>query len=117
MKRLPFAIVLSTLYVMTVRGEAAVPSAHPTTGLVDAPGHMMVMAHCTACHSAALISQNRMSRERWLETIKWMQRTQKLWPLGDAEPVILDYLNTWYGPKSHGRRAPIAAHLMPTQVK
>ena len=102
---------------MAVKGGENEPTAHPKTGLVDAPGHNMVMAHCTACHSASLISQNKMSRERWLGTIQWMQRTQKLWPLGDAEPVILDYLSTWYGPKSQGRRAPISAHLMPTQAK
>lgn len=104
-----------TLYVVAASGEANIPPAHPSTGLVDAPGHMMVMAHCTACHSASLISQNQMSRERWLDTIRWMQSTQKLWPLGDAEPIILDYLSTWYGPKSQGRRAPIPAHLMPQQ--
>lgn len=85
------------------------------SGLVVAEGSQLVLAHCSACHSPSLIAQNAMSRERWLETIRWMQDTQKLWPLGDAEPVILDYLATWYGPKQSARRPPIPQHLMPSQ--
>lgn len=85
----------------------------PQSGLVIAEGYNMVAAHCSACHSPSLITQNAMSRERWLETIRWMQDTQKLWPLGDAEPTILDYLATWYGPKPQSRRPPLAPHLMP----
>lgn len=88
-------------------------SLNKTTGLIDAPGHNSVAAHCSACHSPKLIAQNNMSRERWLSTIRWMQNTQKLWPLGDAEAIILDYLSTWYGPKNQSRRPPIAPHLMP----
>lgn len=85
----------------------------PQSGLVIAEGSQLVLAHCSACHSPSLIAQNAMSKDRWLETIRWMQSTQKLWPLGDAEPVILDYLATWYGPKKSARRPPIPQHLMP----
>ena len=85
----------------------------PQSGLVIAEGYNMVAAHCSACHSPSLITQNAMSRERWLETIRWMQDTQKLWPLGEAEPAILDYLATWYGPKTQSRRPALAPHLMP----
>ena len=107
--------MLSVLCATSLVTLANEHKLNPATGLVDATGHNMVAAHCTACHSAKLISQNQMSRERWLETIRWMQSTQKLWPLGDAEPVILDYLTTWYGPKTQSRRAPIPAHLMPKE--
>ena len=89
------------------------PKVDPQSGLVIAEGYNMVAAHCSACHSPSLITQNAMSRERWLETIRWMQDTQKLWPLGDAEPTILDYLATWYGPKTQSRRPALAPHLMP----
>ena len=85
----------------------------PQSGLVKAEGFNLVLAHCSACHSTSLITQNAMSRERWLETIRWMQDTQKLWPLGEAEPLILDYLSAWYGPKKSARRAPLAPHLLP----
>lgn len=86
---------------------------NPTTGLVEDSGHNLVAAHCSACHSTKLISQNRMSRETWLSTIRWMQKTQNLWPLGDAEKPILDYLEKHYAPKALGRRAPLPAHLLP----
>ena len=93
--------------------EHVQPAVDPQSGLVKAEGFNLVLAHCSACHSPALITQNAMSRGRWLETIRWMQDTQKLWPLGEAEPLILDYLSTWYGPKQSFRRAPLASHLLP----
>lgn len=85
----------------------------PRTGLVKAAGHDLVAGHCSACHSTKLISQNRMSRDTWLATIRWMQKTQNLWPLGDAEGPILDYLSTYYAPEETGRRKPLPPHLMP----
>lgn len=97
--------------------QTARPVIDPQSGLVKAQGYNMVLAHCSACHSPSLIAQNSMSRERWLETIRWMQDTQKLWPLGEAEPVILDYLQLWYGPKVSSRRAPLAPHLVPEKQK
>ena len=86
-------------------------------GLIQAPGVDLVIAHCSACHSTSLIVQNSMSRNRWLDTIRWMQETQKLWPLGESEPMILDYLSTWYGPKTTARRPPLPVHLMPLVKK
>ena len=63
-----------------------------TTGLIVDKGLDMVAAHCTGCHSSKLITQFHTDRAGWLEKIRWMQQKQKLWQLGDAEPVILDYL-------------------------
>lgn len=68
----------------------------PTTGFVIDDGLDMVRAHCTGCHSSKLVTQYGASREGWLEKIRWMQRTQNLWDLGEAEPVILDYLAKHY---------------------
>ncbi len=79
----------------------------PASGLVIAPGFEQVKAQCTACHSGRLVAQNRADREGWLQMIRWMQQTQNLWPLGEAEPVILDYLAANYGPLPRGRRAPL----------
>lgn len=93
--------------------EHVQPAVDSQSGLVKAEGFNLVLAHCSACHSPSLITQNAMSRERWLETIRWMQNTQKLWSLGEAEPTILDYLSTWYGPKKSTRRAPLPPHLLP----
>jgi hypothetical protein len=78
---------------------------HVATGLVVAEGFEVVRATCTACHSAKLVTQNAATREGWEEMIRWMQRTQGLWELGDQEDIILDYLAENYAPEEVGRRA------------
>ena len=72
--------------------------------LAAGPGKDVVLRHCTGCHSAELIRQNRMDRERWVSNIKWMQETQGLWDLGTDEVIVLDYLSTYYSPTNIGRR-------------
>ena len=78
---------------------------HVRTGLVAAEGLMAVVNNCTNCHSAQLVTQNRMNKERWKTTIAWMQKTQNLWDLGENEEIIINYLVTNYPPKKKGRRA------------
>ena len=77
---------------------------HVRTGFVDGEGLMLVVQNCTNCHSAKLVTQNRMSKEKWLATIRWMQKTQNLWDLGTNEEPILNYLSTYYAPNQIGRR-------------
>lgn len=77
---------------------------HVRTGLKDADGLMAVVNNCTNCHSALLVTQNRMSAERWRSTIQWMQETQNLWDLGKNEDIIINYLVTNYPPQKKGRR-------------
>lgn len=77
---------------------------HVRTGLIDAEGLMVVVSNCTSCHSAKLLTQNRMTAERWNETIKWMQETQNLWDLGGNQEIIVNYLTTNYPYKKGGRR-------------
>ncbi len=77
---------------------------HVRTGFVDAPGLMETVQNCTTCHSSQLVLQNRMNKERWTATIKWMQETQNLWDLGENQAVIVNYLATNYPPKIKGRR-------------
>lgn len=81
---------------------------HVRTGLIDAKGLMTVVTNCTNCHSAKLVTQNRMNAERWNATIKWMQETQNLWELGSNQKVIVEYLVANYPQKEKGRRE----HLM-----
>lgn len=78
---------------------------HVRTGLKDAPGLMTVVNNCTNCHSAKLVIQNRMNKERWIATIRWMQETQNLWDLGQNEEIIVNYLSLNYPPTQIGRRA------------
>lgn len=82
----------------------------PESGLAIDPQLMLVKGQCTACHSSKLILQSHFSRDKWIERIRWMQRTQKLWDLGESEPAILNYLVKYYGPiNDHfdGRREPL----------
>src|SRR5204862_191318 len=82
------------------------------SGLIVDSNLMMVKSQCTACHSSKLILQHRFTRAGWLERIRWMQKYHKLWDLGESEKVVLDYLETHYGPESAVktsafRRAPL----------
>ncbi len=78
------------------------------TGLLAGEGLQLVKGTCTACHSSALILQNRFTREGWHEKIVWMQETQGLWDLGKNEDAILDYLAMHYAPEEFiGRRQPL----------
>lgn len=82
-------------------------------GLVVESGVELVKMNCTGCHSARLITQNRANRDGWQTMIRWMQKKHGLWPLGENEVVILDYLEANYSPTFAGRRPPLAPHLMP----
>jgi hypothetical protein len=77
---------------------------HVRTGLVDADGLMTVVNNCTNCHSAKLVTQNRMNKERWNATIEWMQDTQGLWNLGGNQEIIVNYLVKNYPVIDKGRR-------------
>ncbi len=77
---------------------------HIRTGLKDAKGLMTVINNCTNCHSAKLVIQNKMNKERWDATILWMQETQNLWDLGENQKIIVDYLTTNYPITEKSRR-------------
>ena len=81
-----------------------VDGVHLRSGLKDDPNLHLVIGACTPCHSAELITQNRASRDGWEGMIRWMQETQNLGDLGQAEPAILDYLAKYYAPEQAGRR-------------
>lgn len=87
-----------------VSNDEIVDGIHLRTGLKEDEGLMTVVTHCTACHSAQLIIQNRMNKERWNATIRWMQETQNLWDLGANQEVIVNYLVKNYPVYDKGRR-------------
>lgn len=74
------------------------------TGLVMDETFPLIIANCTSCHSAKLITQNRATRDGWASMIDWMQASQGLWKFDEQEPQILDYLAKYYGPTETGRR-------------
>ncbi len=84
--------------------------------LKTGPNSEIVAQTCVPCHSLKLVTQNRADRQGWLSMIRWMQEKQGLWPLGENEDKILDYLSTYYGPTKSFRRAPIPSELMPAEL-
>lgn len=96
---------------MPVDTTAVANGIHIPTGLIADEGVDLVIANCTACHSAKLITQNRATKNGWKNTIVWMQQTQKLWDLGDQEEKILDYLAKNYAPEEQGRRKPLVVEV------
>ena len=73
-------------------------------GLIDDVGVLLVLQNCNSCHSTQFITQNRMTKEGWKSTIRWMQATQYLWDLGEDEAPILAYLSKNYASSAMGRR-------------
>ena len=109
-------LIVMVLIVMTAACEEPKqqPEASSSVVLVDSLSGLvidenfdLVRSQCTACHSAKMITQSSASREGWEQMIRWMQKDQGLWDLGDNEPLILDYLSLHYGIKKKGRRTPL----------
>lgn len=110
-----FAAALGLAFSVPAVAQSPEPlPVDPATGLVMDDNWQLVAAHCGACHSTRLVTQNRGSRDTWLYLIRWMQETQGLWPFNEpTEQILLDYLATNYGPLAGSRRAPLPASLLP----
>ncbi len=102
-------LILPTLLAAPVAAEV-----DKSTGLIKDDNWQLISQNCAACHSLKLVTANRFDRETWLETIRWMQKTQKLWEFKPAvEDKILTYLATNYAPSARVRRPALAPDLMP----
>lgn len=104
----PMATVPAATTVLNAQGVGV----DTESGLALDETMPIVKGQCTVCHSSKLILQSHFGREKWIERIRWMQRTQKLWDLGDTEKPILAYLTKYYGPLDtpfDGRRLPLPA--------
>jgi len=84
------------------------------TGLKMSDDWELVRNNCIACHSPKLITQQRGSKDQWLNMIRWMQAKQNLWQFDpDTESRIISYLANNYPPQDDRRRAAIPPDLMP----
>ena len=101
---IPFNKKKETTKIPAKVEEEVKDGIHIPTGLLAAENYKLVVANCTGCHSAKLVTQNRMSANQWKATIKWMQETQNLWDLGVNEDKIISYLTTNYPFTETGRR-------------
>lgn len=83
-------------------GGAATASDVPTNpdfgNLPDTEGVEVVYYACTACHSAAMFTQQHVTRERWDYLLDWMVETQGMnEPPPEDRQVMLDYLTRHFG--------------------
>ena len=63
-----------------------------------------VRDHCTSCHSSQTFTQQTLSKKKWLDVIRRMQKDEGLWDLGEYEDKVVTYLATYYGEKSNTER-------------
>lgn len=66
-------------------------------GLIDGPGAEETFYMCSACHSIALVKQQRLSDARWDYLWKWMIEEQGMADGGEElRETILNYLKEHY---------------------
>lgn len=82
-------------------GASAQPDGNPEfDGLIDAPGAEDTFYMCSACHSIALVKQQRLSDARWDYLWTWMIEEQGMADPGDElRETILGYLKEHYSSK------------------
>jgi len=86
----------------------------PESGFIIDTHWELVKAQCTVCHSSKQVTAQRGTRQSWLESIRWMQETQGLWPFdATTEDNILTYLAKNYAPSSSSRRIPLSPSARP----
>ncbi len=75
-------------------------AALPARANEPVPGEETVETLCIACHSIAIVAQQRLSRRVWDEVLVWMVEEQGMPALDrDELSVVLDYLAKHYGPE------------------
>lgn len=79
-------------------GASARPEGNPEfDGMIDAPGAEDTFYMCSACHSIALVKQQRLSDARWDYLWTWMIEEQGMAdPGNELRETILDYLKEHY---------------------
>jgi len=69
--------------------------------LPEGKSRLLVETTCTKCHSAKLLTQQRLTRASWDRVITIMQERNGLWDLEPpARKEILDYFEEHFSPKS-----------------
>jgi hypothetical protein len=104
-------IVLLFLCINLTALQAEEPKKDPETGLFIAEHWELVTANCMGCHSTKGFTQIRLDRKNWQKIIRTMQEKNGLWPLGEMESKVLDYLEKNYGLPKEARNPKIRRPL------
>ena len=83
---------------MPLPGASAQPEGNPEfDGLIDGPGAEETFYMCSACHSIALVRQQRLTDARWDYLWRWMIEEQGMADGGEElRETILGYLKEHY---------------------
>jgi cytochrome c len=96
------AALVAYLVTLHAGGAAAAAAAQPDFGpdWPAGPGQAEAGALCNACHSLAIVKQQRLSRDVWDRLLDWMVKEQGM---AEQTPerrlLILDYLAAHFGPR------------------
>lgn len=67
-------------------------------GLPPGEGREEVFYNCIACHSTAIVQQQRLDSRTWREVLDWMEEEMGMPELPEEERALaLDYLVTHFG--------------------
>jgi hypothetical protein len=97
------ALALSLSAGAALAQQAKEPDEKPTD-FPDGPHREDTFYFCTACHGFKIVASQGMSRDRWDETLDWMEARHNL-PKTDGQDRarLLDYLATAF-PERQGPR-------------
>ncbi len=109
----PSFCLFALLLVVSFKAVAEIDAS---SGLINAPGFELVKSQCTICHSGSLIVSQRLREKEWVRMIRWMQKEQGLWSLGNLEEPIVRYLTKHYGVSVdfNSRRRPLNKDILST---
>jgi cytochrome c len=95
------AFVLVTLFAgwaLTAPAGARYDPNDEWQGLPKGKGREAVFYNCVACHSMAIIQQQRLNRRVWSEVLQWMIDEVRMPKPSDQDyQLILDYLVEHFG--------------------
>ena len=112
LRRAPFYVVLClTALVISLGAVCAedTPSSDDLDyeAMPEGPGKDEVFGICSACHSMKIVFQQRLSRERWDETLEWMVEERGMAEFDEElTALLLDYLTAHYGPEDEDTSPP-----------
>lgn len=95
-RRQPLGLAAAGVLAALAAGGAA--AQDDFEGLPPGPGQEDVYYACNACHSLAIVKQQRLPRERWAYLMDWMVDEQGMEPMEPDELTrVVDYLAQHYG--------------------
>ena len=98
-RRVDAQVINRLKLLANVYGSECMPEYESGTddwgGLPAGPGRENIFYICAACHSLAIVLQQRLTRDSWEETLVWMAEEQGMpEPEPEELTIILDYLGS-----------------------